>query len=122
MLVFYSAAWGGFSQYSDYISASIKNKSDSKSKKSIYLLAFSYPLLLASALFPFALMSKRFIAKLNSMFSLDYSTSYEGGIIVTIISLMAVLVILNSIFNFYFSTLNERKCFLKLEVSGLAFF
>jgi len=62
-----------------------------------------------AALFPFAMMSGSFINWINVIFDLKFDTCYEGGIIVSILTLCMIVILIHNLVLFCSSLANHKK-------------
>lgn len=51
-------------------------------------------LLIIIAFFPFAMMSENFIKGINVMFDLNFDTSYEGGLVVSLLAFCIITLLI----------------------------
>lgn len=74
-------------------------------------------LLVVMTFFPFALMSEKLIHYINVMFGLKYDTYYEGGIITSIITILALYVLISKISMLMYYIKNKQILYRGVYVS-----
>jgi hypothetical protein len=111
-LLFYFACCGGYASFQDTLFPKIKicKSIDDRTANICVSICISVQIILiVLALFPFALMSETFIRYIDIVFNLDFSTCYEGGIIVTLLTLLIIIVLIDNLVSFYSSTKDNTK-------------
>lgn len=87
----YFGFWGGLFSFVETFFPQLRKKSSSFENRSLSMCVSVSVclqlLLILVSFFPFAMMSKNFINWINIIFTLEFRTSYEGGIIVSIFTL-----------------------------------
>lgn len=75
----------------------ISNIKDNKIILRFLLCIFLQLLLTTFYIFPFALMSDSFIRLINCIFDLEYNIKYEGGIIVSLLTIVCIIIFVSNI-------------------------
>ena len=97
-LFFYAACSGGYISFEDTLFPLLQ-KNDSLIDDKISLVCISLCvcfqlLLIIIAFFPFAMMSENFIKGINVMFDLNFDTSYEGGLVVSLLAFCIITLLI----------------------------
>ena len=91
---------GGYFNMTDSILerySELSNIKDNTIIRRILLCIFLQLLLLTFYIFPFALMSDSFIRLINCIFGLEYNIKYEGGIIVSLLTIVCIIIFVSNI-------------------------
>ena len=109
-LFFYAACCGGYISFEDTLFPLLQ-KNDSLIDDKISLVCISLCvcfqlLLIIIAFFPFAMMSENFIKWINVMFDLNFDTSYEGGLVVSLLAFCIITLLVHTLVQFFISLKN----------------
>lgn len=110
-LFFYAACCGGYISFLETLFPILQKNNlvidDKISLVCISLCVCFQLLLIIIAFFPFAMMSENFIKLINAMFDLNFDTSYEGGLVVSLLTFCIIILLVHTLVQFFISLKNR---------------